>query len=690
MKYLSGRWLWSVLFAAVLSMLWRPDAAGAFPTGTVELFFHAVGPFGQNGLSSANGVPIASLYQRVLLNILSVRLTPSSDLTLSNADPSWVTIPVPAASGSTLPTEFITTSENFGSSSTLLTAATSELQLDMIPLQNLPLLFNAVSVPANSFAQIELVLDSTTPGYVVPLCPTSVPAGEGCVTYAGNLASQTLLRALFTTPFAVPSGTVQPLVANLFVSVGGPPNADPTSTTVFIAPVISAQGNQNAETNQSSVLGVIAGTVENFDVNTTTVTAESAGTNQIVAATHLNSNGAFELSLPALAPPNSTLYDVYVSGNGAYVVRSRVAVSAGTATSLGTLAVPGAAFGSITGFISDGCNGSAVQAATLELLVPDTSAPGSATSCDLTGTPPAIPSNCVAVATGVSDDQGHYPLPHTAFASVPLSLPPGVPHYDIKVRASGYNTTVPQVLPGTLSCPTSRFPNSCSFALEHGYLSGAIQLSGPNGTGNRLNALVMAEDSGTDKIENVTLSTIGPGAASGGFVMPVPDAAPSSEAVAVSDLDVFASVQGLFQGFPQTNSGNLIGTAARVGAPAADCSTLTVAALSPMDCAGLGSVYGSVTNASPSTTSVRLSKDGVQIMETEPNSIGVAPGNVYNFCAPSDSYVLTHYESGVAQSSVPVTLTKPTVVSSPCSSICQDGNAAGTCLLCQPTTASLP
>jgi hypothetical protein len=356
--------------------------------------------------------------------------------------------------------------------------------------------------------------------------------------------------------------------------------------------------------------------------------------------------------------------------------------------SLGTLVVPSSAFGSITGFVNDVCTGTVVETATLELLVPDTSASGSATTCDLTGTPAAIPSNCVVVASAASDDQGQYPLPHSPFTSVPLTLPPGVSHYNLAITAAGYNKMVPQVLAGTLSCPVSRFANSCSFALEHGYLSGATQLSAPNGTGNRLDALVMAEDSGTDKIQNLTLSTIQPGTISGPFTISVPDAGPSSAAIPVTNYDLFASVQDLFQGLPQTNSGNLIGIAASVGAPPSDCSTITIPTLSPMDCGGLGSVNGSVTNANPSTTSVRMSKDGVQIMETEPNSIGVAPnGNIYSFCAPFDSYVLTHYESGVAQSSVPVTLTQPLTVSSPCANICQDGNAAGTCLLCQPTTA---
>jgi hypothetical protein len=684
-KHFSGRWLWAALLGMMLFvdgsllLVGHSRVESSAGMGIVELAFSGT-------LTTSDGAAFSTEYQRALLNVVSVRITPSTDLSLSDSDPSWVTIPAPAAIGSTNPTQFITTSLNFGGSGTLLTAATSILQLDMVPLQNLPFFFNAASVPAQSYGQLELVLNSPNGGNVVPLCPQASPAGEGCITYSAALASQAVLRALFTTALVVPPGTVQPLVVNIAMTVGPPPTADPNTASVSISPVVSSQGNQ------STALGAVIGTVVNFDSNTT-VTAEYAGTNQIVAATKLQSDGTFVLNLPALTTPAFTLYDFYVSGNGAYVVRSNQKVSSQGNTStpppqtdLGVLAVPFSTFGTIIGTVADVCNGTAVEAATLKLLVPDTTTAGSATTCDLSGTPPALPSNCVVVATAATDDQGHYPLPSTPFTMVPVTPPPGVPYYDLEISAPGFNTTVPQVAAGSLFCPTSRFANSCSFSLEHGYLAGTTTLSSLNSTGQRLNALVMAEDSGTDKIENITLSTIPGHNSSGVFEMAVPDAAPSSDAIAVNNFDVFAAMQDLFQGSPQSNSGHLIGTAAGVGAPPSDCSTITIPALSPMDCVGLGSVDGSVLGANPSTTSVRLSKNGVQIMETEPNSI-IASGNNYNFCAPSDSYLLTHYERNIAGSSVPIALAPPLTVSAPCSSICEDGNPGGTCLLCQPTAA---
>jgi hypothetical protein len=198
-----------------------------------------------------------------------------------------------------------------------------------------------------------------------------------------------------------------------------------------------------------------------------------------------------------------------------------------------------------------------------------------------------------------------------------------------------------------------------------------------------LNALVMAEDSGTDNVENVALSTIPGGANVGIFTISVPVAAPSSDAIPVNNFDVYASVQNQFEGSPEKISGNLIGTAASVGAPPSACSTIGIPALSPMDCVGSGSVFGNVTTTNPSQTSVRLSKNGVQIMETEANSIGLAPFNIYDFCAPADTYLLTHYQGSIAQSSAPIVLVPPPPTTVSCPSICQ--NPANSCLICQPT-----
>jgi hypothetical protein len=707
-KYLGGRWLGPTLFGVLVFLLGsllldgRSRVESQTGTGIVEVAFTGT-------LTSSDGLPIADHYQRVSLNVVSVRLNPSRDTTISDSDPSWVDIPAPAAVGSTFPSEFITTSLNFGSTGPLLTAAGSVLQLDLLPLQNLPFFFNAASIPAQPYGQMEVVLNDFNPGNAVPLCHQH-SFGEGCITYTTLLSQASGLRVLFGFPFyGVAADVVQPLIVNINVNVGPPPTGDPNSQTVALSPIITPQGAPlpGTITPYNPTIGLVTGKVTNFDVNTTSVSAEFSGTDQIVATTKLQGDGSYALSLPAVA--TGTLYDFYVSGkSGGYVVKSGVLVKPGDAVTFNPT-VPFSTFGQLSGTIADSCNGAPIEAATLKLLVADTSN-GGATSCDLTSepavpspvpaslgqqttAPPHPPSNCVVVATAASNDQGIYPFLYTPFTNVAVDPPPGVVHYDLEISAPGYNTTVVPIAPGSVFCPASRFANSCSFSLEHGYLTGATDLSVPNLTGNRLNALVMAEDSGTNNIENLTLSTIQGGTSSGPFTMPVPIAEPSADAIPVNSLDVFASMQDSFQGLPQKTTGHLIGTAANVGAPSANCSTLPIPALSPLNCAGLGSVTGTVANADPGTTSVRLSKNGVQIMQTDPNEIGAAPDNVYNFCAPTDLYTVTHYEGPTPQLSVPVpsssgsasvALMAPVSIGEPCSSICQ--NASNVCLVCQPTT----
>ena len=683
-KYLSGRWLGTALLGLLivlgsLLLSGRSRVESQAGTGIVEVAFQAT-------LSTFDGSQVAQDYQRVLLNVVSVRLNPLPGAT--DSDTGWVEIPAPAAVGTTNPIQFITTSLNFGGSGTVLSAVNSELQMDLVPLQNFPFFFNAGAVTAQNYGQVEVVLDSNVPGNMLPLCNSA--GGEGCVSYLANLTPAAELNVPFSSVgYSVATGVVQQLLININETVGSVPPGGPSSGAVAIQPVLFVQGAL-PPVIPSAALGVVTGTVANGVVGTTTVTAENAGTNQIAAATQLLGAGNFIFDLPALsAQQGGTPYDFYVSGNnGTYSVASNQNVLAqGTAASPPpaldlNFTVQGSPVGTITGTIADVCNGNGIQGATLKLLVPDTTK-GSATACDLTGGSPPIPANCVVVATAATDDQGRYPLPDTSFTEVPLFPPPGVTHYDLEISAAGYNTRVVPIMPGSLLCPTSRFSNSCSFTLEHGFLSGLTDLSSPNTTGQPLNALVMAEDTGTDNIESVALSTIPGNTNVGIFSISVPDAAPSADAIAANDFDVFASVQDLFEGAPQKIGGHLIGTAASVGAPPGACSTIAIPALSPMDCVGSGSVFGSVASTTPAKTSVRLSKDGVQIMETEPNSIGAAPGNIYNFCAPADSYTLTHYEGGIAKTSDPVVLVPPPPTTATCPSICQ--NAANTCLICQET-----
>jgi hypothetical protein len=492
-------------------------------------------------------------------------------------------------------------------------------------------------------------------------------------------------------------------------------------------------------------LGVVTGTVTNFDQKMTSVTAELSGTNQIVSTTKLRSDGSFTFNLPALDQSGGgTFYDFYVAGNGRYVVRShKLVVAQGssgplTILDLGTLAVPNSKLNSVSGRLFDACVGSTkrIEGATLQLFVPDTSAPPESDDCDLTGNPPVIPANCVVVGTAATDQRGVYPLPGTAsaFNHVPASPPSGVTHYDLEVSASGYNTVLQVLEPnsqGRLDCPASGFKkNKCSFNLEHGYMAGTVSLASPNDTAGPLNVMVNAQDSGTNQIENFTFAQIPPGQSSGSFSMPVPNGTPIASAdatlqrgvpaaapsvtptppvpIPVTSYDVFAVVQDRFGGTREGVSGHTLAVLAGVPAPPPTptpsptpsstpsspnaCSTVSIA-LPAVDCVGHGSAFGTVSDANPQTTSIVLSKldengTPVQIEQTDPDSIGLpATGNnFYDFCAPVDDYIVTHYESSPGASPTPVTsagvtFAAPAATPSPCMGIC--GNTADSCLVCR-------
>jgi hypothetical protein len=702
---MAGRGLLVGVCAAVLLGLSSIAHAG-IPSGDG---FVQVAFTGQ--MVNSDGTPISQEYQRVALNVVSVRLIHTNSLIVGQANSHWITIPAPGNLAVPAPTGILTSSLNMGEilSGTVSTPLTNFLQLEFATLQNLPTTFNGMNIAANTYNQVEVQLNSTNPGNVVPLCH-SQPAGEGCVAYPVVLGQGAVLRRLFSKPYVVTAATIQPLVINIDLTVGPGPTVNPATSMVTLTPVITPQANgllPSSTTAYNPALGTVVGKVTNF-TSKTTVSAEFSGTGEIAATSTVLSSGNFVLNLPALATPNSTLYDFYVSGNGAYIVRSRVPVSSqGTLTgsppetNLGTLAVPSSSLSPLSGNVYDACVGTTkpIQGATLQLLVPDTRATGSSTTCGLQGKPPAIPPNCVVVATAFTDNTGLYPLSASKalpqpFAGVPLTPPANVPYYDLVISASGYNTSVQEVekLNGTHRCPNSGWPNTyCTFNLEHGYLAGTTVLSSPNNGSNPLNVAVMTEDSGTNNIENFTVSTIPVNETSGSFSMPVPDGSPTSaSSLPVTSFDVFGAAQDLFQSTPQSTSGHSISVLPSIGAPDA-CATLDLtSALSPFDCVGLGSVYGAVSNANPGTTAISLSKDGVQLMTTEPNSVGLPPDlNNYNFCAPSDSYALTHYEDGVAESSAAVTLTTPTTVPPPCATICENAQTAGgSCLVCQPTTAS--
>ena len=102
-------------------------------------------------------------YQAISLNVVSVRMNPSTDPNVLDSDPNWVTITAPPGSG-------------------ILTGG--ELSLNLLDFQSNAMVFNTGQVAAQNYNQVEVVLDPNFPGNVIPTCPVGAPAAsEGCVNY---------------------------------------------------------------------------------------------------------------------------------------------------------------------------------------------------------------------------------------------------------------------------------------------------------------------------------------------------------------------------------------------------------------------------------------------------------------------------------------------------------------------------
>src|SRR5713101_5210219 len=114
----------------------------------------------------------SSSFQQMVLNVVSVRFNPSTDLHVSESDKKWESIlPQPPRSG----------------------LSPNEAIIDLNSLAIQPQIFNTGQLKTKTFGQVELVLDPIAPGSVVPVCSPAVlnglPAlpGEGCISYPMKL-----------------------------------------------------------------------------------------------------------------------------------------------------------------------------------------------------------------------------------------------------------------------------------------------------------------------------------------------------------------------------------------------------------------------------------------------------------------------------------------------------------------------
>lgn len=663
-----------------------PALAGK--TASVQIGFLGTQPVDPN-----TGSPI--FFQNVLLNVIAVRINPHANAAPSAG--SWQKIPVPPGIG--------------GSNSL------GELQIDLNSIQNVPELLNTAKVRTGNYRIIQLLLDPSNPGSLIPNCPG--PSADGCINYPIQLSNSGNSINLAATPGSPPlittqNGTLTSFVVQVSMMINKFPAAPGGAFTVTItlAPV------PNPATG--TIMGKVtvapgSGTPPGGKIRKLTVAAQTIGTNTVIASAPIKGGstkncpaapgGCFTLMLPAAGPPApatpfGTLYDLTVSGGAATygALRLPPLVPSGLLMNMTNFAVTGnQALGNITGTVSDGCVASKViSGATLQLLIPPD---------PIAKTKPAAnfciisPEQCISIATATTDPTGGFPQPGTvttptAFANVPILAKNANP-YVMEVTAPGYDPLFVLAQPGngtnkkgggTCSLDGGTTFKACNLQMQTGYIAGGFPIVAPN-PGETAQVQVFAEDHDTNNIESalpmpITISSnkgvtncFEPGAVPNGevcanFSLNVPPSIP------IGAFDLFAATNDFYQGVTDPYRGHSIVAISDVPAPAA-CATVTITTPSNpnqvISCVGHGSITGNVGNANLGA-SVVLQKldpdppgmddnDEVQITSSivqNQSPTEVLATNRYSFCAPADTYQLQEF-----QLPQPAPGTVPTAIPSP-------------------------
>jgi hypothetical protein len=666
-----------------------PALAGK--TASVQIGFLGTQPFSDPILKT----PIP--FQNVLLNVIAVRINPHANAAPSSG--SWQKIPVPPGIG--------------GSNSL------GELQIDLNSSQNVPQLFNTAKVRTGNYRIVQLLLDPTNPGSLIPNCPG--PSADGCINYPiqlinGNGITLSALKGapplITTTTGALTSFVVQvSMMINKFpASPGGA-----FTVTISLLPVSNpATGTIKGTVNVDTSMGTPPG----GKVRKLMVAAETIGTNTVIASAPVKTGQPFTLILPAAGPPAQltpfgTLYDLTVSGGAATYAALRLPPLFPSAfMNMTNFAVTGnQMLGDITGTVSDGCVASkAISSATLQLLIPpDNIVKPPANFCLPTVANPTANLQCISVATANTDTTGAFPLPGTvttptAFANVPIL--PKKASYVMEVTAPGYDPLFVLAQPGngtnkkgggTCSLDQGNTFKACNLQMATGYIAGAFPIVAPN-PGQTALVEVLAEDHDTNNIESalprpITVSSnqnvtncFPPGTPPDGIVcanfsLNVPPSIP------IGAFDLFAATIDTYQGVTDPYQGHSIVAISDVRAPAA-CATMTITTPSDpnqvISCVGHGSITGSVgtPNLGASVVLEKLDPEGppndneVQITNSiiQNQSLTDVPAtatNRYSFCAPADTYQLQEF-----QLPQPTPGVVPTAMPSP--SPVFDGNATVT------------
>jgi hypothetical protein len=579
-------------------------------------------------------------FQHVLLNLVSVRLNPSTNANVLDTDPNWATIPLPPNQG--------------------VFATVAALQIDLNQLTNNVRLFNSSFLVSQTYNQIELQVDQNVPGTIVPNCGVGAPSLEGCIAYPAVFPTglSTFLRT--SAVVQVGANAVTPLVIDITLPQNEivPPTQQGGPFT--ITPTISVIPSTN-------LLGTVTGTAPIGQ----TINAELTGTGTVLASTvpvvalaTVPPTGTWVMQLPA--SPLGTAYDLYTTGPLAAPF-SPLAYSDIVVTRGGT--VGGLNF-------NGGSTTSASFAGNVAIAGPGTPIQGATVNVGLRA---LNNSNFVIVGTGSTDNSGNFPLPGTAFAPAPLTTL-GVGTYQVSITASGFDP-IPfgsgaealLAFPGLggLAC-SGGIQGSCNFLLTATQITGSVTLDVAPPSGTTQQVLVTAEDAGTNNLENVTMVTIPAGATAAPFTLEVP--------TTVASFDMILSAQDQFQGAASPYPGHTIFVANSIPGGA------TGVVLGPIQCnpgitGGHGSISGTAVG-SDQNTSVMLFKTPpggrpVALMSTtvapQISSVGQLNSNAnqFSFCAPADTYTIERLENGtLVNGPISLTLPVPAAQSTPCPSVC--------------------
>lgn len=658
-----------VLLAAVLVQVGTGHSQTAVtgPAGTLVI--------GLTGAPPTPNMPYTPGFQSLSFNVLAVKLNPSTDPAIfdNQGDPNWTTIPVAQGvglngTGSTdvyiqLATLF--NLNTIGPNPAGAGTGPSELQVDMTQIQTVPQLFNSALVPANTYHAIELVLDGSNAGTVVPTClETPQSLLEGCIASQISMVNPSqVLTTTSTAGVSVPLNGLATLVINIMPVTG--PGAFPQRPS-FSGGLYQFSPSISILPNSTNFLGLISGPA----YGATKVSAELASTGQVVE-TATTGDGLYQLPLPASA--NGTLYDLVASGPGfAYSFAHNVLARRSHVKTVQLDAAPAGQI-AIAGKVTDVCSGTPLQGATIQIVAP---APGSGADCTQVPTP----SDCVVLASASTDDTGSYPMPASNFVLQSFNNVPNG-SYTIVVSDAGYDTVASSLSVNGVAACSAGSGGLCNFALGRSQIEGLVTISPPVPSPRALNVLVTAEDHGTHRVENVALATVPVGSNAAPFTMMVP------ESSSVASLDLYASVSDYFNGLPEKASGHTIAVLSGF-APAPRCGIAAVHPTLSMQCAGHGSIQGS-TATYDDGTSIVLSKDGVQLMSTGVGPAGGSEPGQFSLCAPADptAYDLQRFEAvpPAAQPTAVATpvaqlMAPPLQVAQPCNSIC--GTGSGPCLVC--------